>query len=59
MLEWTWFGKASSSNQLEPSTNLSDWSPFQSVSNATGVVRTLLPITQPKQFFRLVPGATH
>jgi hypothetical protein len=54
-LEWTWFGQSRSSYQIETSTNLPNWSVLQIGTNVNGVVRTLLPTTQPQQFFRALP----
>lgn len=57
-LEWTWFGQSRSFYQIETSTNLPNWSVLQVGTNLNGVVRTLLPATQPHQFFRAVAMQT-
>ncbi len=56
-LEWTWFGQSRSTYQIETSTNLPNWSVLQIGTNLSGVVRTLLPATQPHQFFRALPSS--
>lgn len=52
--EWTVLGRPGGNYQIDIATNVIEWQPLTTISNAGGVFQFRHPVAGPRQFFRAV-----